>query len=158
MPIASSRVPFLRTPPVPRAVVRLRTVWLLGLMICLSACATVSGRGDGLQRNQYAWSGAIRWGDFEGALNLVDPKVRAEQSITDVELGRYEQVRISSYRDGGSNSNLEAGTATRDIQIGVINKHTQVERNVRYREQWRWDEESKTWWVTSGLPDLWSGQ
>ena len=46
----------------------------------------------------------------------------------------------------------------RDIQIGVINRHTQAERSVRYREQWRWDPEAKTWWVTSGLPDLWAGQ
>ncbi|MDQ3206940.1 MAG: hypothetical protein M3Q40_10660 [Pseudomonadota bacterium] len=147
--------------PVPsprRLLLTLRALSMLGLVLCLAACATATGRGDSLQRNQYAWSGAIRWGDFEGALNLVDPKVRAERPITDVELGRYQQVQISSYRDVGSDADVEAGTAARDVQIGVINKHTQVERNVRYREQWRWDEESGTWWLTTGLPDLWAGQ
>jgi hypothetical protein len=40
----------------------------------------------------------------------------------------------------------------------VVNRHTQAERTVRFREQWRWDEEAKTWWTTGGLPDLWDGQ
>jgi hypothetical protein len=49
------------------------------------------------------------------------------------------------------------GEVVRDIQIGVINRNTLAERTVRYRERWRYDEAAKTWWLVSGLPDLWSG-
>jgi len=127
---------------------------LLGLL-ALAGCATTGTEKNKLEMAQYAWSGAIRWGDFEGALTLMDPKVREKQALTALELDRYKQVQISAYRDVGSSSNLEAGTAVRDIEIGVINRHTLAERNVRYRETWRWDAEAKTWWVTSGLPNLW---
>lgn len=132
-------------------------IGLLGLLLASAGCATHPGQRDGLDRNQYAWAGAIRWGDFEGALNLIDPLVREKSPPTAVELERYKQVQISSYRDVGADSDMEQGTAVRDIEIGVINRHTQSERSVRYRERWRWDAEARIWWLTSELPDLWEG-
>ncbi len=136
-----------------------RLILVLLAAFLLAGCASGGGsRTDALDRAQYAWSGAIRWGDFEGALNLVDPDTRA--GLTPAALGfeRYKQVQISSYRDLGEDRDTEGGTAVREIEIGVINRHTQAERVVRYRERWRWDEASRTWWNTSGLPDLWAGQ
>ncbi len=44
----------------------------------------------------------------------------------------------------------------REIEIGVINRNTLTERSVRYRERWRYDEAAQTWWLVSGLPDLWA--
>jgi hypothetical protein len=131
----------------------MRSTMLLCLL-ALAACATTGTERNKLEMAQYAWSGAIRWGDFEGAVTLMDPKVREKLVLTSLELERYKQVQISAYRDIGSSSNLEAGTAVRDIEIGVINRHTQTERTMRYRETWRWDAEAKTWWVTSSLPNL----
>lgn len=135
----------------------MKTLGLLCLL-ALGSCASMSKQGPKLEQAQYAWSAAIRWGDFEGAMNLIDPKVREKAEITPLQLARYEQVQISSYRDVGASSNMDAGTAVRDIEIGVINRHTMAERVVRYRETWRWDAEAKAWWLTSQLPDLWEGQ
>ena len=136
---------------------RLITTLLLAVL-ALAGCASSSPAANALDAAQYAWSGAIRWNDFGGALNLVDPELRDEHPLTDLERKRYEQVTISAYRDLGASRNIEAGTAVRTIQIGVVNKHTMEQREVRYQERWRWDEEAKTWWVTSGLPDLWAGE
>ncbi len=130
---------------------------LLGVL-SLAGCATNGTQVSALERAQYAWSAAIRWGDFDGAVNLMDPKLRATDPPTAIELERYKQVQVSGYRDLGATSDPKLGTAVRDIEIGVINRHTQTERSVRYREQWRWDAEAKTWWLVSGLPDLWAGQ
>lgn len=128
-------------------------------VLLLAACASGGGtQRDALDRAQYAWSAAVRWNDFEGAVNLIDPDKRGELAPTGLQMERYKQVQISAYRDVGSSSDPKAGTAVRDIEIGVINRHTQAERTLRYREQWRWDAEARTWWNTSGLPDLWSGQ
>lgn len=124
----------------------------------LTACASSGTQGTRLEQAQYAWSAAIRWGDFEGAVNLIDPKVREKLELTPLQLERYKQVQISGYRDMGADSNLDAGTAVRDIEIGVINRHTMAERTVRYRETWRWDADAKAWWITSALPDFWDGQ
>ena len=127
-------------------------------LLALVACASIANQSTKLDQAQYAWSGAIRWGDFEGAVNLIDPKVRQKLEVTPLQLERYKQVQISSYRDVGASSDMDAGTAVRDIEIGVINRHTMAERTVRYREVWRWDSEAKAWWLTSTLPDLWEGQ
>ena len=128
------------------------------LLALAAACQGAGTPADALDAAQYAWSGAIRWGDFAGARNLVDADVRAKRPLTELELERYNQIQVSSYRDVGANRNLEAGTAVRDIEIGVINRHTMAERVVRYRETWRWDPELKAWWLTSDLPDLWGGR
>lgn len=134
-----------------------RTLWLPAVLL-LAACASSSPAANALDAAQYAWSGAIRWGDFAGAANLVDPELREADPLTELELERYEQVQITAYRDKGASRNIDAGTAVRDIEIGVVNRHTMAQRTVRYREAWRWDAEAKTWWVTSGMPDLWDGQ
>ena len=68
----------------------------------------------------------------------------------------YKQVQISTYRDTGSS--IVGGDVVRDIEIGVINRNTLAERNVRYRERWRYDEAAKAWGLTSGMPDLWQGE
>ena len=143
---------------------RARTGWMglfmTAALALLAGCSSVSNqtRGNALDVQQYAYSAAIRWGDFAGARGLVDPKVLALDPVTDMELERYAQVQVSSYRESGDTRDLVGGTASRDVAIGVINRHTQAERSVRYREVWRYDEPSKTWLLTSGLPDFWKGQ
>ena len=129
---------------------------LLCCLVLLAGCPKSASKGTALEEIQYAYSAAIRWGDFEGAYNLVDPKVRKEHPLTDIDFSRYKQVQISGYRDQGGTVS-PSGEVMRDIEIGVINRHTQAERTVRYREEWRWDPIAKTWWLTSGLPDLWDG-
>lgn len=132
---------------------------VLALLLAFAGDALARrGKMDLLQANQYAWSGAIRWGDFEGALSLVEPGYREAHPITDLELKRYEQVQITAYRERGSTADKKGGVAMRDVEIGVVNRHTQAERTVRYREEWRWDEASKNWWLMTGLPDLWEGE
>jgi hypothetical protein len=126
---------------------------LLLALAALSACATKIDRNSNLDKLQYAYSAAIRWGDFEGAWNLVDPTYRKQHPMTDLEFERYKQVQISAYHDIGSQ--VGDGIAAREIQIGVINRNTLVERQARYTERWRYDPVAKTWWLVTGLPDLW---
>jgi hypothetical protein len=144
-----------RTPPM-RAMARL--VLLLGAALALAAlagCASTrrADRSESLREAQYTWSAAIRWGDFEGAWTMVDPKYREAHPLTPLELERYQQVQVSAYHELGAT--VGEGTATRPIEIGVVNRHTQVERTTRYVEQWRYDAATGHWWITSGLPDLW---
>lgn len=127
---------------------------LLGCLVLLAGCPKAPSKGTALEEAQYTYSAAIRWGDFEGAWGMVDPEVRKAHPLTDIDFSRYKQVQISSYRDRGA-SGLGSGEVVRDIEIGVINRNTLAERTVRYRERWRYDEAGKTWWLVSGLPDLW---
>ena len=128
--------------------------FLLASLLLLAGCPKSASKGTALDEVQYAYSAAIRWGDFEGAYNLVDPKLREQHPLTDVDFSRYKQLQISGYRDQGGTV-APNGEVVRDIEIGVINRNTLAERTVRYRERWRYDEAARTWWLTSGLPDLW---
>ena len=134
-----------------------RAVWLACAMACLFAgCASTGKQMSALERAQYSWSAAIRWGDFEGAWGLVDPAWREAHPMSDLEFERYRQVQVSHYRDLASRPGETE--AMREIEIGVINRHTMAERTLRYTEQWRYDAEAKSWWITGGLPDFWAGE
>ena len=130
---------------------------LLLALVALGGCAAAKiDRNSALETAQYAYSAAIRWGDFEGAWNLIDPAYRKAHPMTQLELERYKQVQISAYHDIGAQ--VGPTTAMREVQIGVINRNTLVEREARYTERWRYDEKAKVWWLESGLPDLWDAQ
>ena len=119
--------------------------------------AEAAGSSRKLEQAQVVFSSAMRWSDYEAAWQMVDPEVRAAKPLTDLELERYKQLQVSSYREGG-NGELEDGTIARSVEIGVINRHTQAERMVRYQERWRWDPKAKRWWQMAGLPDFWDGK
>ena len=127
---------------------------LLSLLFVLSACgAAKMDQNSALQQAQYAYSAAIRWGDFEGAWNMVDPVYRAAHPLSSVELARYKQVQVSRYHDTGSR--VTGDSAVREVEIGVVNRNTLVQRDARYQEQWRYDAATGQWWITGGLPDFW---
>lgn len=140
----------------------MRRTLLLMLLLSplLAACGSTAGsrQMNALQSAQYDWSAAIRWGDFEGALNLVDPEVRRQRPTSELELARYQQVQISAYHELGQQVGADGLDARREVRIGVVNRHTMAERNVRYTEQWRYDSQAGRWWITSGLPDFWAGE
>lgn len=132
--------------------------WLSPLLLVaclgLAGCASLSGQAKALHRAQYDWSAAIRWGDFEGAWTLVDPEYRKAHPLTDLELARYQQIRIAAYREHAARADEDS--AQRLIEIGVINRHSLIRRTTRYTEQWRWDAEHERWWISNGLPNLWT--
>jgi|HigsolmetaAR203D_1030402.scaffolds.fasta_scaffold01552_5 hypothetical protein len=150
---ARMRGAFRGNPPMPRAIQTL-TLALLALLLALPAAAAGGRQRAKLDEIQMAFAGAIRWGDFGGAWQLVDPEYRQAHPLTELEFERYRQLRVSSYREG-PNARLPDGSVVREVEIGVVNRHTQAERVVRWRERWRWDAKARRWWQTAGLPDFW---
>lgn len=137
---------------------RILTTLLIALVALLGLPrAEAAGSARKLEQAQTVYSSAMRWSDYEAAWQMVDPEVRAAHPLTDLELERYRQLQVSSYREGG-NGELDDGTVVRVVEIGVVNRHTQAERTLRYQEQWRWDSKAKRWWQMAGLPDFWDGK
>ncbi|WP_429001851.1 hypothetical protein [Xanthomonas sp.] len=130
---------------------------LLLLAVAGDALAASRSQRNKLEQVQTAYTATIRWSEFETAWDAVDPAYRLAHPLTELELERYRQVQVSSYKVGRV-AGTPDGEVTRDIELGVINRNTQAERTVRYRERWRWDPQAKTWWLQDGLPDLWNGQ
>ena len=123
--------------------VSLSKAGLLLLFALLVGCGTGGRKMTVLEETQYAYSAAIRWGDFEGAWQLVDPTYRDAHPLTNLQFERYKQIQVSGYRDLAAQ--VGDGTALREIQIGVINRNTMAERSIRYTESWRYDIEAKRW-------------
>ena len=130
----------------------LSTLVVLSLLL-LAGCATKT-RSDALTTTLKAYGSTLRWGDFQSALQFIDPAVRAAHPLSSLELARYQQVRVSEYDDGAG----PVPTGDFDVQqtamISLVNIHTQSERSVVDHQTWHYDEKTKRWWLTSGLPDI----
>lgn len=126
------------------------------LLVSTAGAAIAAKKRTELDKNQYAYSAAIRWGDFEGAWTMVDPEVRKQKPMTDVDFSRFEQIQVTGYRDLATMPGPD-GSLLREIQIEVVNRNTLHQRRVRFTEVWRYDAEAKTWWI-GGLPDFWQGR
>src|SRR5690606_896257 len=133
------------------------------LLLLLALCALVlpahamgKRQAQALGQAQEAFAAAVRWSDYEAALQLVDPEWLAAHPVSGLELERYRQLQVTRYREGTS-SVLADGSVAREIEAGAVNRHTQAERTVRWRELWRWDAQARRWWQVSGLPDFWDG-
>lgn len=132
-------------------------LWLAACLLpLLAACASMGSQMNALDKAQYDYSAAIRWGDFEGAWTLVDPKYREEHPMTELAFERFKQIQVSGYRDLAAQ--VGEDVAVREIEIGVVNRHTMTTRSLRYTERWRYDAAAKSWWLTVGLPDFWAGE
>jgi hypothetical protein len=126
------------------------------LLLAVAGGAVAGKKRSLLEKNQYAYSAAIRWGDFEGAWSMVDPKVREDKPMTDADFSRFEQIQVTSYRDLASMSRPD-GAVLREVQIEILNRNNLTQRRVRYTEVWRYDAERKNWWIEA-LPDFWHGR
>lgn len=131
--------------------VRLLALLLIGLM--LSACSSLGSQRNPRDQILYSYVSAVRWSDFDTALNFVDPAVRLANPISDLERERYKQFQVAGY-DVKSGSEPAEGLYEQVVEIRLVNRNTQTERIITDRQLWRWDPEAKRWWLMSGLPDL----
>lgn len=130
-----------------------RIALLILIVVSLAACASQGKKAKTLDAALYAYAGAIRWGEFDRAWQMVDPEVREAHPLSELEWSRFAQVQITGYRVQTSIPSPEGGLE-QFVQIGVVNRHTQAERAMMAHEVWRWDETSKRWWLMSGFPNL----
>jgi len=132
---------------------RIPSILLLSSILLLAACATQE-RSRSLTTTLSAYGGVLRWGDFASASQFLDPKVRAEHPLSELDKARYKQVRVTEYDDGAGPVPLSPTEVQQTVRISVVNIHTQAERSVVDRQTWHYDEKTKHWWLMSGLPDI----
>lgn len=121
--------------------------------LSLAGCAT-DQRNDALTTTLNAYASAMRWGDFNTALQFVDPKVREAHPLSSLEMARYQQYKVSGYDEGKGPTPNGKFEVAQVVQINLVNVNTQAERTVTDHQTWRYDEASKHWWLESGLPDI----
>ncbi|GJM08131.1 MAG: hypothetical protein DHS20C11_04070 [Lysobacteraceae bacterium] len=126
-------------------------VVLMMAILVLGGCAS-SKKSMSLTDTLAAYGNAVRWEDFPSAARFLDPKVAAE--ISELDLERYRQLKVSSYTEQQINPDRDEETVRQTVEIGIVNRHTGVERRVIDRQVWRWEEATERWLLMSGLPDV----
>ena len=129
------------------------SILLILSILLLAACATQE-RSQSLTTTLSAYGGVLRWGDFASAVQFIDPEVRTKHPLTELDLARYKQVRVTEYNDDAGPVPISPTEVQQTVRISVVNIHTQAERNVTDHQTWKYDEKAKHWWLTSGLPDI----
>lgn len=127
---------------------------LAAVTALLLAGCTQDVRNDSLITTLNAYSGAVRWDGLQSGLQYVDPAVLKAHPISDFDLSRYKQVRVSDYDDGNGPVALNDHEVQQTVRISLINNYTQSERSIVVHQLWRYDAKAKHWWLESGLPDL----
>lgn len=139
------------------AVRRSRHRWpiaLIGFLLLASTLPAVAkSREKQLTETLRTYAATIRWGSIEQAESFVDPAYRAAHPLTNIELARFKQVRITYYNDTAPVpvSDFEV---RQTVEIGLVNIHTQEARSIVDRQVWKYDKKGKVWLLSSGLPDI----
>lgn len=132
----------------------MRRIVILGsVLLMLAGCATLQQKDKQRDETLESYAAALRWGDFQGALEYVDPMVRAAHPLTPEQKALYATVRVAQYN---ASAPVDAGTNTirQSAQITLIVNSSQRVYTVLDHQTWRWDENAKHWWLESGLPDI----
>lgn len=127
--------------------------------VLLASCASnpMHSKDDILTETLRTYAATIRWGDVARAQAFIDPKVLAERPPSQLDLARFQQVRITGYNEQ-SPVPVGENEVRQVVEIELVNVNTQAARSVIDRQTWRYDEATKHWWLTTGLPDITQSQ
>jgi outer membrane murein-binding lipoprotein Lpp len=134
----------------------MRRILNIAVVLCvllLAGCATKT-RSDALTTTLNAYGSTLRWGDFQSAAQFIEPAQRAAHPLNPLDLARYQQVRVSEYDNGAGPVPTGDFDVQQTVLINLVNIHTQSERSIVDHQTWHYDEKTKRWWLTSGLPDI----
>jgi len=131
----------------------LRFLASLLLLALLAACMGEQRKMDPLEKMLSAYSAAIRWSEFDKAAAFVDPRVRAEKPLTDLERERFKLIQVTSYEVKHKGLTPD-GKFEQVVEIRLVSKNTMRERMITDHQVWTYDEEAKQFWLSSGLPDF----
>lgn len=135
-----------------------RLGWLLVALIVLLAGCAARERSTQLSETLKHYASLIRWSEWAAAADYYDPEKRREDPISELEMKRLAQLRVSGYKERALDITSEGRRARQTIEIRLYNVHTMAERVIVDHQAWRWDEEAQRWWLTTGLPDVTGGR
>lgn len=125
-------------------------VAVLVALLCTSGCATYreDRRQDALEAATNAYAAALRWGYYETAIGYLHPEkrkvVEVPKALTNIRVTRYDVVQPPVPM--GETERVQV------VQIDYLHQDVQSVHSLTDRQTWRYEPESKSWWLYSGLP------
>ena len=121
-------------------------------LLILAACASSPSNRERTQMME-RWEVLVRWNEFDALLDFIHPDYLAEHPVTERELDRLNQFRVTEYRARQVVLAPDGASAERLARIRMYHKGSSRERVVDHREVWRYDDDLQAWMLHSGLPD-----
>ncbi len=90
---------------------------------------------------------SIRWGYWEAAAGFVYPSKQAE-----IDLNGLDNVRVTGYEVVQPPVIAEDISAGQLVRIEYVLRDRQRLESLVDRQEWRFEEDTKAWWLHSGLP------
>ena len=127
----------------------MRLVILLLIALIAPGCASVddSKKTITLDSALRQYERAIRWGEFEAADTL-----RRESTDASANTAHLKAVRVTAYDTLAKTETENRSKAQVDVEIRYYNEYTMKEVTITDHQQWEYDPDGKTWFITSPMP------
>lgn len=134
------------------------TAMLLALATVFTGCATDSQKTKSLDFTLLQYEQAIRWSQWDGAVDFLALEYQQNNPITRLDMDRLRLFRVTQYTVRSSIP-FDNGIAVRQVvEIRLFNKNRAVEKTLIDQQEWRYQPENERWFLHSGLPDVTSAR
>ena len=131
-----------------------KSVIIILLCFLVVACGGRMSKKQSLDHHLYQYAKIMRWSDFNAAMGFLSPDIEKENKPKRLDIDRINQFSVSSYIASPITPGETENSIVQNVQLKLYNNHTKREKVVIDQQVWEYDEETKKWWLTSGLPKL----
>ena len=129
-----------------------RIITVIALVVLAVACGANPSQREREQAMD-RWEVLVRWGEFEALVDFMHPEWLAENPISEDDLERLQQFRVTRYRVRQVLAEPDGQAVERVARLHLYETTTARERVIDHREIWRYDDDIGRWLLHSGLPD-----
>ncbi len=130
----------------------LRTILMLGVAALLSACPQTK-EGKTLSDTLEQYETMIRWAQWDAAVNFISLDYQEDNPITRLELDRLRLFRVTNYLVRSSVPVDDGNGLLQSVEIRMFNKNQARERSIIDEQHWKYNKQTESWQLHSGLPD-----
>jgi len=118
-----------------------------------SGCAHLSSekKYEKLEATQKLFWKSLRWKSYEGAARVIRFRNPARKLASIENLNR---ITLTDYEEGASIATAEEDVYTTNVIFSYVQNETGRLLQVKHKETWWYDEEAKSWFLDSDMPDF----
>jgi len=125
---------------------------LITLLLTLVACSPP--KKENFDNSMTTIEQLTRWNEFAGIVNMMDPEYLKDNPVSDLDIQRLKQFRTSSYTVTQKQMAADEKSYRQTVIVKMYSVHNPVEREIRWKQEWRFNDETNRWTMFSGLPNL----
>ena len=123
------------------------------LLTLLASCAS-NPQKKSLDATLFQYESAIRWSQWDGAIDFLAPEYLQEHPVTRLDLERLRLFRVTQYTVRSVMPTADGMTVRQSVEIRLFNRNRAVEQALIDQQEWRYDSGRERWFLHSGLPDV----